>query len=492
MEFKQLQSFVEVVRNLSFTKASQELYISQPTVSMHIHQLETELGVRLIIRTTKSLEVTPVGKQLYEYAVNILAMRDRMIANCSVQDRHILSLGASTIPSAYLLPKILPSFAAKYPESYFVIHQSDSTGVMDGLLEGIYDLGIIGMKPASDALAWEHLCDDRIILIAPVNEHFLALKESDANAFQILQNEPLILREAGSGSGKKADEILLSAGISEDQLQITARANDQEAIKNMVQVQIYTKKMDHILKYTGCVVHFLISFYFCSIFVLKLNQSSPCVICFFAFFGEYGLVALLSGFGVKHCPRPVGLAVVFELQSFTAYQYFGRSYESAQSILIVLKQTGIHCIRRVAGHYQQHRDESFIAAGLFNSISQVLEYQALVKCAKGCGQLAEIIRRADYQSVRLTNGVQHGSKPILYDAVPFEFFFFAAETRDAAGILFQTIKVELLHFCACLFCTFYGFIYQRIRVPALPGSCVYCHYPLAHVVTYSMSRSSKL
>ena len=73
MEFKQLQSFVEVVRNLSFTKASQELYISQPTVSMHIHQLETELGVRLIIRTTKSLEVTPVGKQLYEYAVNILA-----------------------------------------------------------------------------------------------------------------------------------------------------------------------------------------------------------------------------------------------------------------------------------------------------------------------------------------------------------------------------------------------------------------------------------
>ena len=154
----------------------------------------------------------------------------------------------------------------------------------------------------------------------------------------------------------------------------------------MVQVQIYTKKTDHILKYTGCVVHFLISFYFCSIFVLKLNQSSPCVIGFFAFFGEYGLVALLSGFGVKHCPRPVGLAVVFELQSFTAYQYFGRSYESAQSILIVLKQTGIHCIRRVAGHYQQHRDESFIAAGLFNSISQVLEYQALIKCAKGCSQ----------------------------------------------------------------------------------------------------------
>lgn len=234
MEFKQLQSFVEVVRNLSFTKASQELYISQPTVSMHIHQLETELGIRLIVRTTKSLEITPVGRQLYEYAVNILTMRDRMIANCSLKNRHILSLGASTIPSAYLLPKLLPSFAAKYPESYFVIHQSDSTGVMDGLDDGTYDLGIIGMKPARDSLTAEHLCTDRIVLIAPVNEHFLALKEDGTDAFRILRTEPVILREAGSGSGKKADEILLSAGLGEEDLQVAARANDQEAIKNMV------------------------------------------------------------------------------------------------------------------------------------------------------------------------------------------------------------------------------------------------------------------
>lgn len=234
MEFKQLQSFVEVVRNLSFTKASQELYVSQPTVSMHIHQLESELGVRLIIRTTKSLEVTEIGRRLYEYAVNILSMRDRMIANCSLQNRHILSLGASTIPSAYLLPKILPSFAAKFPESYFVIHQSDSTGVMEGLLEGIYDLGIIGMKPDSDSLTSELLCTDHIILIAPVNDHFISLKDSGADVFDILKSEPVILRESGSGSGKKADEILQYADISEDQLLVTARANDQEAIKNMV------------------------------------------------------------------------------------------------------------------------------------------------------------------------------------------------------------------------------------------------------------------
>ena len=234
MEFKQLPSFVEVVRNLSFTKASRELYISQPTVSMHIHQLESELGVQLIIRTTKNIEVTPVGRHLYEYAVNILSMRDRMVANCSLKNRHILSLGASTIPSAYLLPRLLPSFAEKYPESYFVIHQSDSTGVMNGLLDGVFDLGIIGMEPADDSLSSELLCTDHIILITPVNEHFLSLKESGTDAFSILKSEQVILRESGSGSGKKADEILTHAGLSEQQLQVTARANDQEAIKNMV------------------------------------------------------------------------------------------------------------------------------------------------------------------------------------------------------------------------------------------------------------------
>ena len=234
MEFKQLQSFVEVVRNRSFTKASQELYISQPTVSMHIHQLESELGVRLIIRTTKSIEVTDLGRKLYEYAVNLLAMRDRMVANCSLQNRRILSLGASTIPSAYVLPKVLPEFGRKYPETYFVIHQSDSAGVMAGLLDGTYDLGLTGMAPDTDALTAEVFFRDRIILVTPVNEHFLQLKEEDADAASILGSEPVILRESGSGSEKKAGEILQNIGLPEETLHVAAQANDQEAIKNMV------------------------------------------------------------------------------------------------------------------------------------------------------------------------------------------------------------------------------------------------------------------
>ena len=76
MEFKQLESFRAVVKYQSFTRAAKALYISQPTISSHIRELEEELESRLIVRTTKSLEMTPRGWELYECASNILRLRN--------------------------------------------------------------------------------------------------------------------------------------------------------------------------------------------------------------------------------------------------------------------------------------------------------------------------------------------------------------------------------------------------------------------------------
>ena len=87
MEFKQLESFAAVVRFNSFTKAAESLYISQPTISTHIRALEEELGTRLIMRTTKNIEVTAEGLKLFDYSVNILELRDRMVNECSSAGR---------------------------------------------------------------------------------------------------------------------------------------------------------------------------------------------------------------------------------------------------------------------------------------------------------------------------------------------------------------------------------------------------------------------
>ena len=233
MDMKQLQSFTAVVKYRSFTKAAERLYLSQPTISTHIRNLEEELGTCLIIRTKRSVDVTPRGQELYECACNILSLRDNLIRRWSSTGNSIIQLGASTIPSAYILPEILPAYGKAHPEAYFIIHQSDSRGVIEGILNGNFDLGMIGMKYDHEDLTCIPFYLDRMVLITPVNPHFLSLKEQGTPLQQLLQ-EPIILREQGSGSKKSAEYFFESMGITEDQLKVTARINDQESIKNLV------------------------------------------------------------------------------------------------------------------------------------------------------------------------------------------------------------------------------------------------------------------
>ena len=234
MELKQLQSFVTVATWGSFTRAAELLYLSQPTISAHIRQLEEELHTRLISRTTKTVELTPKGKEVYEYAVNILELRNRMVSACSDEHQNVIHLGASTIPSSYILPEILPIYGKQHPDTYFVIHQSDSQGVVNGLLDGIFDIGMSGMCTGEASLIWEPFYRDRMTVITPVNEHFLTLQRENTASVQELLKEPMIFRENGSGSKKSADQLIESLGISQADLRITACVNDQETIKNLV------------------------------------------------------------------------------------------------------------------------------------------------------------------------------------------------------------------------------------------------------------------
>jgi len=234
VEFKQLESFAAVVKCNSFTKAAEKLYISQPTISTHIRALEEELNTRLILRTTKSIEVTPEGSKLYDYAENILQLRNRLMDECTGNTKKILHLAASTIPSAYILPEVLPAFGNHNPDHYFVVHQSDSKGVIVGIQDGMFDVGLVGMEARRDNLTCVDFCQDEMVLITPVNAHFLELKDRKISPMEILRREQVILREKGSGSRKSVESFMEKWGILEDQLNIGARINDPEAIKNLV------------------------------------------------------------------------------------------------------------------------------------------------------------------------------------------------------------------------------------------------------------------
>lgn len=234
MDMKHLVSYAAVIRLGSFSRAAEELYIAQPTISLHIRQLEEELQTKLLIRTTKSIEVTEKGREVYECAVRILQLRDRITEACSDEERRIIRLGASTIPSAYILPEVLPAYARRHPSTYFTIDQGDSRSVAEKLEEGVIDIGLIGMKPASSDIITEPFYEDSVVIITPVREPFLSMKDSRSATLKKLFREPVILREEGSGSLKAANAFLTNAGYSEEDLHIAARTNDPEAIKNMV------------------------------------------------------------------------------------------------------------------------------------------------------------------------------------------------------------------------------------------------------------------
>ena len=164
---------------------------------------------------------------------NILSLRDNLIRRWSSNESSIIQLGASTIPSAYILPEILPAYGKEHPEAYFIIHQNDSRGVVEGILNGSFDLGMIGMKYDHEDLTCIPFYRDRMVLITPVDPRFLALKEQESPCGSCSRSPSSSGNRAAAA--KRARSISWRAwGSQRDQLKVTARVNDQESIKNLV------------------------------------------------------------------------------------------------------------------------------------------------------------------------------------------------------------------------------------------------------------------
>ncbi|MDD4504445.1 MAG: LysR family transcriptional regulator, partial [Clostridiaceae bacterium] len=138
MDFRQIEAFVYVVRFRSFSKAADAIYLTQPTVSSHINTLEKELGIKLIDRSGKNVEPTSAGKIFYEYANNLINIRDNAIFTLSEFTRKVegkVEIAASTVPTEYLLPKLMIGFRNIYSNINFSVDQFDSKQVIDELLE---------------------------------------------------------------------------------------------------------------------------------------------------------------------------------------------------------------------------------------------------------------------------------------------------------------------------------------------------------------------
>jgi DNA-binding transcriptional LysR family regulator len=238
MDIHRLEVFCKVVELQSFTKAADASFLTQPTVSEHIRVLEEMAGERLLDRFGREVMPTPAGKILYRYARQMIQLRNEAIQALDrfkgVLSGH-LNIGASTIPGTYVLPVLIGSFKAAYPTIQITLKISSSGQIVEKILDGTLEAGLIGAKWADRRITLEEAFADELVLVVP-HEHPWASRNSVA--LEELASEPFILRERGSGTRIVTFQALESAGFDPARLKPIAEMGSTEAIRQGIKAGI--------------------------------------------------------------------------------------------------------------------------------------------------------------------------------------------------------------------------------------------------------------
>ena len=230
MDLWQLHVFCKVVELNSFSKAGKVVHLSQPTVSSHIKDLEDYIGCRLIDRLPKKAGPTKAGELLYGYAKKMLTLREEAesaLAEFQGAIKGRLVMGGSTIPGVYILPQYIGSFSQTYPEVTISLVLGDTESITGGVIEGDIEFAVVGARLKDSRIIQEPLIQDEMRIVVPAS-HPWANKKSISVG--MLQKEPFIIREKGSGTLQSIQKRLLQKGHRIEDLNIIAEMGSTEAV----------------------------------------------------------------------------------------------------------------------------------------------------------------------------------------------------------------------------------------------------------------------
>lgn len=235
MQIKSLETFIKVVELKSFTRAGKELYLSQPAISLQIKALEEELGVELFRRwKDKKLELTSAGHILYSEAREMLGnyrrLLDRLQDFATYNTGHLL-VGASTIPGEYILPALLGKFLAANAGLQANLRVAPSASVIKMLREREIRLAVCGARLTGPDLHYLTWLKDEIVFLVPP-KHPAATK--GVISLEELLKQPLVLREAGSGTREFITQALAAKGLHLADLQVIMEAGSSRAVVTAV------------------------------------------------------------------------------------------------------------------------------------------------------------------------------------------------------------------------------------------------------------------
>ena len=235
MEIKQLEAYVKVYELQSFSRAADHMFLSQPSISTYINSLEIELGAQLIIRSTKAFLPTKSGDLFYNYAKEMLALRDKAcssILELTSNSSGCIDILASSVPAQYILPKMLGCFHRQYPNISFNVNQMNSSDVIDGILQHKGEIGFVGAHFDNGKCEYIPLISEQLVLIAPNQSQFWNVKEKDIP--KLLQDQPFVARNLGSGTRLEHGSFLSKMGIDWSNLRISARFDNTQGILHAV------------------------------------------------------------------------------------------------------------------------------------------------------------------------------------------------------------------------------------------------------------------
>jgi DNA-binding transcriptional LysR family regulator len=246
VNLRQLDVFLAVVEEGSFSGAARVAMLTQSTISQHMAALEEELGVQLLERSRNGVVLTEAGRILRKHARSLVGEL-RATENAIRRHRGIeqtrLRLGVSTIPGAYLVPAVLAKLGDRFPQLNLVVLQGDSRTVIDGLAAREIEAGVIGKRFEERGLTFAEVGEDRIGLV--VDRHHPWAGRSPLTARE-LQDGVFVAREPGSGTGATVNEALRDAGIDPARLRIRAEIGGMEAIKAAVMAGVGASFLSHV------------------------------------------------------------------------------------------------------------------------------------------------------------------------------------------------------------------------------------------------------
>ena len=234
MADRRLQVFHAVAKHLSFTKAAETLFMTQPAVTFQIRQLEEHFNTRLFDRSHGHISLTSAGVMTLDYAERILALSselDTRLKELTGQVAGPLLIGASTTIADFLLPQVLGEFKSRFPAVLPRLFMANSEAVQDRIAERTLDLGFIEGDSHLPTLATDVCCDDELRVVCAPSHPLVKLKSATPAS---LLEHAYISREPGSGTREVIDHYLQKNGVAPDSLQVVMEVGSPEALKGLV------------------------------------------------------------------------------------------------------------------------------------------------------------------------------------------------------------------------------------------------------------------